>query len=97
MGKGIFEITPDLLESVLLLPEGMKIIKIQQNHRFERDVYSVMVGHDDIPTREPGDLLPRIRLEYRTYYDEQSTMRQTVLSDWKAVDFESTTLNSIEH
>ena len=96
MGKGIFEITPELLESVLLLPEGMKILKIQQDHKFNYDTYLVMVEDEHIRRVEPGKQLPEIKLEYKTYYEAGSDKGETRLSGWTTVHT-SNPLVSIDH
>jgi len=83
MGKGVFEITPELLESVLLLPEGMKILKIEQDqHYFNYDTYLVMVEHEDIPDKEECERLPRVELTYQKLYDEDTDKSEVILSGW---------------
>ena len=96
MGKGTFEITPELLASVLLLPEGMKIIKIQQDHKFNYDTYLVMVEDEHIRSVEPGKRLPEVKLEYTTRYEAGSEKGETYLSGWTTVHT-ANPLVSIDH
>ena len=86
MGKGYFEITPELFESALLLPEGMKILKVNQHVKFDFDLYSVMVEHPDIPDREEGELLPRVVLTYQKLYDKVAGEDVSILSVWTTKD-----------
>jgi len=85
MGRGFFEITPELLESVLLFPEGMRILNIRKCDKIEnseRDVYHVVVEDEHIFNTKPRTEMPRVMLEYESRYDYDGKKIDTILSGW---------------
>jgi len=73
MGKGIIEITmellPSLLERALMLPDGMTIEAASATYYFDRNVWLFRVEDEHIPPTEKGKKLPYVDLNYERLED----------------------------
>ena len=79
MGKGILDISIELLQQILLMPEGMTIEEFYQD--MGRGQLRIFVEHVDIPASVPGDWLPRVELRYvRQHIDH------VALDNWTVVE-----------
>lgn len=64
MNKAIFRISRELLESVLLLPRGSKIVDVSRDAFFDRDEFGIKVEGPDFPAAESGSPLPVVSPQY---------------------------------
>lgn len=65
--KGSITVTTDLLESMLMLPPGVKVIGIfQDSEAFHRNALKVMLEGEGLPEVAEGALVPEVSLARET-------------------------------
>jgi len=80
MGTGILDVSIELLQEFLLIPDGMTIDDVIIDK--ERNKMRIFVKHADIPQVGPGDWLPRVNMRLATVLVEP----RTILEGWDVSD-----------
>jgi len=80
MGTGILDVSIELLQEALLMPDGMAIDDVIIDE--ERNKMRIFVRHVDIPQVGPGDWYPRVNMRLGTFDREP----RTVLESWDVTD-----------
>jgi len=80
MSTGILDVSIELLQEALLMPDGMAIDDVIIDE--ERNEMRIFVQHADIPQVGPGDWYPRVNIRLATVDREP----RTVLDSWDVTD-----------
>lgn len=80
MSLGILDVTIELLQQALLMPDGMVIHDILIDEK--RNMMRLFVEHVDIPRVVPGAFFPRVNMRLRMFDREPRVM----LESWDVTD-----------
>ena len=68
-----FDVSPEILENLLHLPDGSKIINIYKENNFCRGGWTFVIENENFDELEDGHLIPKMYCEISRTWDEDFT------------------------